>query len=328
MSLVKKFLLAAVALFLFLVLAWVGGCVALGAYYSALEDEKVRQGEAAMERARNASLPPHVQRLVDEEFLNLYRNSHPRFSPLYSDVFESAAAQDPSGRYMLTSVGLFDFAMASFTPLDCPKISERTGYRVSFRKRWLDDRLFLWGRCVYDLATLQPGVIEDITCGSSGQACTDEGFTAASAPIVQESDRVYVNDREFLFLKLSGNAPIQVWSGYPSNGEAFIQKFGLTPIAVPSPQGRRILVGEHGSSPNGEYDASYDYKTLTVTRIQDGTLVAQVHIDDFHGDPANSLHRGWSILGWTDDSRQLIFLVATTYYRDLHLSQIFALNIP
>ncbi len=74
-------------------------------------------------------------------------------------------------------------AAARLTRLDCPELSTTTGFRINFRRRWLDESLFLWGRCVYDVTTLQPGPIEDVQCGEPSAGCSGAVVTHTYAAL-------------------------------------------------------------------------------------------------------------------------------------------------
>jgi len=96
---------------------------------------------------------------------------------------------------------------------------------------------------------------------------------------------------------------------------------------VPRSKGQVAYFGEHSISPNREYDASFDSTALTIRRVQNGALVAQINFKGSDAEPALYGHAE-SILGWTGDSRQVVFLVDEIfgYYRSL--AQVFTLTIP
>ena len=319
-------ILGAIVLVVMAPMLLIGGCLALGAFYAAPE---LIKAEKALEQARYAPLPPHVQRLIEDEYLGFNPKNDSRYGAIYSS--DGGLAQDPSGRYMLTIEGLFDFASARLTKLDCPGLSAAGGPRINFRRLWLDEQLFLWGRCIYDVRTLQPGPLEDVQCGDLSSGCQQDDFMAVVAPLARQADRVYKTDwsaYEYLFVKLHAGAPVRAWA-VSNLRDSTVQKgeLGHLPIEVPSSKGQTTAFGEHSISPNGEYDASFDDTALTIRRKQDRKPVAQVK---FIGSNARSALFGHaqSILGWTGDSRQIVFLVEGDfgYYRSL--AQVFTLTIP
>jgi hypothetical protein len=325
-SVILKIILAAITLYVLAYVLLIGGCVALGALYGASDRIKDGEDHAALEQARQAPLPPHVQRLIGDEYLGLYPRDDPRYGPIYSG--DGGLSQDPSGRYMLTSEGLFDFAAARLTQLDCPGLPATSGPRINFRNRWLDEQLFLWGRCVYDVTTLQPGPIEDIQCGERSAGCRGDDFTVVVAPFARQADRVYKTAYEFLFVKLPAGAPARVWSVYhPVDRIAQNGELGHAPLEAPEYIGQAVGLREHSVSPNGEYDASFDLTALTIRRVQNGTPVVQVNFKDSNAGPA-LFGRADYILGWTGDSRQVVFLVQESFGRFGSLAQIFTLTIP
>jgi hypothetical protein len=236
----------------------------------------------------------------------------------------------------LTSEGLIDFATASLTKLDCPGLWSGDRYLISFRKRWLDDRLFLWGSCVFDLETLQSSPIEELSCSAGLNSCTDADLLKALEEIIPESQRVYENGpstfgQEHFFVNLSSDGhPIHLWREHilPSQYvPPLIEQAGLVVIPAPSQDGRTILPGTHRLSPNGEYDARVDDNILVIKRAQDGSTVIEMRANAFHKTFATSSQRMYA-LGWTDDSRQVIFLIETFFNGHISLAQIFALMVP
>ncbi len=303
LGIIWRIILVAIALYVLAYVLLIGGCVALGAISSVSESVQDGLADAAVQQARDAPLPSYVQRLVDAEYLGGISERDPRLGKiLVSDTFWPP--QDPSGRYMLTSEGLFDFTTASLTPLNCPGLMPVTDRFIGFRKRWLDDHLFLWGRCVFDRATLQAGAIEEIWCGAGRSSCSHAELLAALTDILTETDRVYVNGNEYLLVKLSSGVPVHLWTehGLYPHDKALIAQAGLKPSAVPSQDGRRILYRVDRPSPNGEYDASVDNNTLVIKRTQDGSSIIQVRAEDFHHTFASVSHQWLGGLGWTDDS--------------------------
>ncbi len=103
----------------------IGGCFAVGAFYAAPTLSKDQQ---ALEQARHAPLPPHVQRLIEDEYLGFSSKDDSLYGAIYSS--DGGLAEDPSGRYMLTIEGLFDFASARLTRLDC-RASRRAPWRLA-----------------------------------------------------------------------------------------------------------------------------------------------------------------------------------------------------
>jgi hypothetical protein len=326
LDVILKIILGAIALCVLAFVLLMGGCLALGTIANVSNSIQDAQGYAALEQARHAPLPPHVQRLVEGEYVTLYDGDDPRFDSITSS--DGALSRDPNGRYMLTSEGLFDFAAAKLTKLDCPGPPATSGSRINFRRLWLDEQLFLWGRCVYDVTTLQPGPIEDVQCGERSVGCQGNNLTAVIAALARQADRVYQNDREFLFVKLPVGAPAQVWSVYPMDRIAQNSELGHTPLKVPRQKSQASGLRAHSSiSPNGEYDASFDLTALTIRRVTNGMLVAQVSFKNSTAGPA-LFGQGDDILGWTYDSRQVVFLVEGRFGRYGRLYQIFALTIP
>ncbi len=293
----------------------IGGCFAVGAFYAAPTLIKDQQ---ALEQARHAPLPPHVQRLIEDEYLGWNLKDDSPYGPIYSS--DGGLAEDPSGRYMLTIEGLFDFASARLTRLDCPGLSPRPlaagGPRTNFRRLWLDEQLFIWGRCIYDVRTLQPGPLEVVRCGDASRGCQRDDFVAVVAPLARQADRVYQiarSDYEYLFVELPASAPVRAWamSNLP-NSIVQNAELGHSPIKVPSPNGQAAAFGDHSISPNGEYDASFNNTALTIRRRQDGTLVAQVNFKDSNVEPALFGHAEY-ILGWTGASRTPARLIAPRF---------------
>ena len=324
-----------VTLFVLVNVLFLGGCYGLGLALKATE--KVLNGvdAVAVQQARRVPLPPQVRRIVDFEDTGGRNIYDPRWGAVLAEQ-NLSPPQDPSGRYVLTSEGLIDFATASLTKLDCPGLSSGTDRVIIFRKRWLDDRLFIWGRCVFDLETLQSGDIEELWCGAGRSGCSHAELLDALAGIIPETERVYVSgtpnfDEEHLLVDLSSDGrPIHLWRehGLPSRYVTeLIEQGGLVVIPAPSQDGRGILPGVHRLSPNGEYDASVGDNTLVIRRAQDGSPVIEVRADAFHQTFATSRRR-MSALGWTDDSRQVIFLIETSFNDRRSLAQIFALMIP
>ncbi len=307
----------------------IGGCFAVGAFYAA---PTLIRDQQALEQARHAPLPPRVQRLIEDEYLGWNLKDDSPYGPIASS--DGGLAENPSGRYMLTIDGLFDFASARLTRLDCPGLSPHPlavgGRRINFRRLWLDEQLFIWGRCIYDVRTLQPGPLEDVRCGDSSRGCQRDDFVAVVAPLARQADRVYQTDRsanEYLFVKLPASAPVRAWavSNLP-NSIVQNAELGHSPIKVPSPNGQAAAFGDHSISPNGEYDASFNNTALTIRRKQDGTLVAQVNFKDSNAEPALFGHAKF-ILGWTGDSRQVVFLVEGIFgYKSL--AQVLTLTLP
>ncbi len=320
LNVILKLILGVIALGVVIFVLLLGGCLALGTISNVSSSIQDAQDKAALEQARHAPLPPHVQRLTEDEFM--YASS---------DIFWPT--RDSNGRYMLTSEGLFDFAAGKLTKLDCPGLAATSGPLINFRNLWLDEQFFLWGRCVYDVTTLQPGPIEDVHCGDPNTGCGGNDFTTAIAPLARQADRVYqnVNSRrlEFLFVKLpSGGTPAQVWSVYsPVDRIAQNGELGHTPLKVPQQKKPGGGLRAHNISPNSEYDASLDLTALTIRRVTNGMLVAQVNFKNSTAGPA-LFGRGDDILGWTSDSRQVVFMVEEDFGRYGSLYQIFALTIP
>jgi hypothetical protein len=322
-------------LFVLVNVLFLGGCYGLGLALKATEEVLNGIDAVAVQQARHVPLPPHVRRIVDFEDTGGRNINDPRWGAVLAEQ-NLSPPQDPSGRYVLTSEGLIDFATASLTKLDCPGLSSGTDLVIIFRKRWLDDRLFLWGRCVFDLETLQSGAIEEIWCGDGLSSCSHADLLDALAGIIPETERVYVSgtrnfDEEHLLVDLSSDGrPIHLWRehGLPSQYvTALIEQGGLVVIPAPSQDGRSILPGVHRLSPNGEYDASVEDNTLVIRRVQDGSPVIEVRADAFHQTFATSRRR-MSGLGWTDDSGQVLFLIETFFNDRRSLAQIFALMIP
>ena len=323
---ILKIILGAIVLCVLAFVLLIGGCIALIPIYGVpvlIQDEQDRM---ALEQAKYAPLPPHVQRLSEDE----YRGFNPKDDPRYASIYSSDGGlpQDPGGRYMLTSEGLFDFAVARLTRLNCPGLPAVGGPRINFRRLWLDEQFFLWGRCVYDVTTLQPGPIEDVQCGQRSGGCRGDDFTVVVAPLARQADRVYRTTYEYLFVKLPADTPARVWALYqPLDRTVQSGELGHVPLDLPSDKGQAAAFGEHSISPNGEYDASFDSTALTVRRIQNGTPVAQVNFKDFSAGPA-LFGRADYILGWTGDSRQVVFLVAEGFGYNRSLAQVFTLTIP
>lgn len=323
-SVILKIILGAVVLCVLAYVLLIGGCIALIPIYGVPVLIQDRQDSIALEQAKHAPLPPHVQRLIEDEYLGFNPKDDSRYGPIYSS--DGGPAQDPSGQYMLTSEGLFDFASAKLTRLDCPGFSATGGPRINFRRLWLDKQIFLWGRCVYDVTTLQPGPIEDVRYGADG--CQGDNFTAMVAPLARQADRVYRAYYEYLFVKLPASAPARVWA-VSNLLDSTVQsgELGHSPLELRQSKGQAAAFGEHSTSPNGEYDASFDSTALTIRRKQNGTLVVQVNFKGSNAGPALFGHAEY-ILGWTGDSRQVVFLVEEIfgYYRSL--AQVFTLTIP
>jgi hypothetical protein len=325
----------AITLFVLVNVLFFGGCYGLGLALKASEEVQNGIDAVAVQQARRALLPPLVRRIVDSEDTGGRNIYDPRWGAVLAEE-NLSPPQDPSGRYVLTSEGLIDFATASLTKLDCPGLSSGTDRVIIFRKHWLDDRLFIWGRCVFDLETLQSGAIEELWCAAGRSGCSHAELLDALAGIIPETERVYVNgtrnfDEEHLLVDLSSDGrPVHLWreQGLPTqNVTALIEQAGLMIIPAPSQDGRTILPGVHRLSPNGEYDASVDDNTLVIQRAQDGSPVIEVRADAFHQTFATSRQRMYG-LGWTDDSRQVIFLIETYFNDRRSLAQIFVLMIP
>ena len=325
---ILKIILVAIALYVLAYVLLIGGCIALAPIYGISESIKNQQEMAALEQARHAPLPPHVQLLIEEVFPASY--PYPRDDPRYGPIYlgDGTLAQDPSGRYMLTSEGLFDFTSAKLTRLDCPGLPATSGFRVNFRLLWLDEQFFLWGRCVYDVTTLRPSPIEDVQCGGQSSECRGDDFTVVVPPLARQADRVYKTLYEYLFFKVLAGAPGQVWVVYqPTDRIVQSGELGHAPLELPSSRGQIAGFGEHSISPNGEYDASFDSTALTIKRIQDGTLIERVNFKGSNAEPALSGQAN-SILGWTGDSRQIVFLMIENFGYYKSLVQIFTLTIP
>lgn len=325
----------AIMLFVLVNVLFLGGCYGLGLVLKASEEVQNGIDALAVQQARRAPLPPQVRRIVDFEDTGGRNIYDPRWGAVLAEE-NLFPPQDPSGSYVLTSEGLIDFATASLTKLDCPGLSSDSDRVIIFRKRWLDDRLFIWGLCVFDLETLQAGAIEELWCGAGRSGCSHAELLDALAGILPETERVYVNsisnfDQEHLLVDLSSDGrPVHLWRehGLPTqNVTALIEQAGLMVIPVPAQDGRTILPGVHRLSPNGEYDASVDDNTLVIKRAQDGSPIMEVRADAFHQTLAMSRQRMYG-LGWTDDSQQVIFLIETVFNGRRRLAQIFAVMIP
>jgi hypothetical protein len=326
---ILKIILGAIALCVLAYVLLIGGCVSLGALQAVSEGIQDSAADAAVQQAAHAPLPPHVRRLVDFEFQGWSSMRDPRLGRIVSTDDAFWPPQDPGARYLLTSEGLIDFATGSLIALDCPGLSPVTDRVIDFRKRWLDDQLFLWGRCVFDVTTLQSGAIEELWCGAGHSGCTHAELLAAMAEIIPEADRAYANGTEYLLVKLSAGDPVHLWiehNLYPHD-TALIEQAGLKPIQVPTEAGRAIPP-THRLSPNGEYAATVDGTSLTVKRVQDGLPVVQVRAEDFHHAFATASHQWMGSLGWTNDSRQIIFLVGTSFNVRRSLAQVFTLTVP
>src|SRR5512147_2817074 len=130
------FIVGAIVLGVLAFMLVIGGCFAVGAFYAAPILIKDQQ---ALEQARHAPLPPHVQRLIEDEYLGWNLKDDSPYGAIYSS--DGGLAEDPSGRYMLTIDGLFDFASARLTRLDCPGLARSLlavgGGRINFRRLWL-----------------------------------------------------------------------------------------------------------------------------------------------------------------------------------------------
>jgi hypothetical protein len=310
-----------------------GGCCALsvaGPAIVALSDSvSDRRTDQALQQAKNAPLPLLVQRLIDDDDLGWMDQGMSRQLPGIPVGLGFGSAwlpQDPRGRYILTSQGLYNFATASQTPLTCTKTSSRP----YMRRLWLDDQNFIWGQCTFQLTTLQPGVVEAVRCGPERAGCGGDELATALVQVLRQSNRVYFGSGEYLFVRLSVDAPPHVWvdSAFSAvTSKELIAQAGLVPAAVPSQDGRSIATGTHRRSPDGAYDASFDGARLTIVRTQDGALVTQARQQDFHQTfGVTSQHM--SVAGWTDDSHQVIFLVRTILNSRRSLVQVFALRVP
>ena len=212
-SVILKIILGAIVLCVLAYVLLIGGCIALISIQGVPVLIRAGQDSLALEQAKHAPLPPHVQRLIADEYLGFNAKDDSRYGPIYSS--DGGLTQDPSGRYLLTSEGLFDFESARLTRLDCPGLLATGGLRINFRRLWLDQQLFLWGRCVYDVRTLQPGPLEDVQCGDRSVGCQGEDFMTVVAPLAWQADRVYktvTSDYEYLFVKLLAGAPARVWA--------------------------------------------------------------------------------------------------------------------
>ena len=324
---IRVILAIVVSVIVLCILAYVlliGGCIAAITISGVPVLIKSGQDSIALEQAKHAPLPPHVQRLIEDEYLGYNAKDDSLYGPIVSD--DAGIPQDPSGRYMLTIEGLFDFASGKLTRLDCPGLRPTGGPRLNFRRLWFDEQLFLWGRCVYDVTTLQPGPIEDVFCDADG--CRQDEFTNVVAPLARQADQVYKTTLHYLFVKRPSGAPARVWAVY-NLLDSTVQsgELGHSPRYLPSFKGQAAVFGEHSISPNGEYDASFDSTALTIKRKQDGKLVAQVNFKDSNAGSALFGHAE-SILGWTGDSREVVFLVEGDfgYYRSL--AQVLTLTIP
>ena len=308
------------------------GCCALsaaGPAIVALSDSiSDRRTDQALQQAKSAPLPPLVQRLIDDDDLGWIgqgTSRQPLGIPVGLGLGSAWLPQDPRGRYMLTSQGLYNFATASQTPLSCPE----TSLRPYMRRLWLDDQHFIWGQCTFQLPTLQPGTVEAVWCGPERTGCGGDELETALAHVLRQSNRVYFGSSEYLFVRLSADAPAHVWvdSAFSAvNSKELIAQAGLVPTAVPSQDGRSIATGTHRRSPDGAYDASFDGARLTIVRTRDGALVSQVRQQDFH-QTFGVTSQDMSVAGWTDDSQQVIFLVRTILNSRRSLVQVFALRV-
>lgn len=316
-----------VTLFVLRDLLLTGGCMALGLMLGAADVAQAGAAELASQQAKLVPLPPQVQRLTADDYAGWL---HQPFA--YPSDFNTKLgwlSQDPSGRYALTGVGLYDFATNLQTPLNCPRPSEPG---IDTHRRWLDDQVFLWNVCVFQMPSLQPGAVERVWCGPGRASCSEGETLAALANILQRVDRVYreAEAGEYVFVQLSTTStPPHAWAGYgtPSMWGEHLHQAGLEPKDFPLQDGRSIAFGSHRLSPDGVYDASIDDSGLTVTRTQDGALVAQTRSEDFHATFGITSQRMW-VSGWTDDSRQVIFVVQTILQSRRSLAQVFALSIP
>jgi len=338
LGIIWRIILIVIALFILAYILLMGGCAALSVVVGVSENVQDGLADAAVQQARRAPLPSYVQRLVNAEYLGGIFERDPRLGEiLVSDTL--LPPQNLSGRYMLTNEGLFDFATASLTPLDCPSlrpVTDADGF-INFRKRWLDDRLFMWGRCVFDLETLQAGAIEDLWCGAGRSSCSHAELQDALTAIIPKTDQAYVNHDqsldEYLLIDLSSDGrPVHLWTEHSLSSRdvtaLLFEQAGLMAIPAPSQDGRAIPPGTHRLSPNGEYDASVAYDTLVIQRAQDGSFVIEARAEDFHQTFANEFPQEMYGLGWTDDSRQIIFLVRASFNGRRSLAQIFVLTIP
>ena len=318
-------ILGAIALVVLAPMLMIGGCIALIPIYGSVARIKDEQAAMALEQAKHAPLPPHVQRLIEDEYLDFSPRNDPRYGMI--SLRDSELPQDPSGRYMLTSEGLYDFASTRLTRLACPGLLATGGQWINFRELWLDEQFFLWGRCIYDVTTLQPGPIEDVRCGAD--ACGGDDFAIVVAPLARQADRAYrTNYDEYLFVKLPAGAPGRVWA-VSNLLDSAVQSSKLGPALLEwrRSKGQAAAFGEHSISPNAEYDASFDSTALTIKRVQNRVLVAQVNFKGSKAGPA-LFGRAKYILGWTGDSRQVVFLVEEDFSYDRRLAQVFTLTIP
>src|SRR3974377_1611315 len=104
---ILKIIVGAMVLCVLAFVLLVGGCFAVGAFYAVPESVNAQQ---ALEQAKHAPLPPHVQRLIEDEYLGYNSKDDSPYGAIYSS--DGGLAEDPSGKYMLTIDGLFDFASA------------------------------------------------------------------------------------------------------------------------------------------------------------------------------------------------------------------------
>ena len=98
-------ILGAIVLVVLASILLIGGCLAVGAFYAAPD---LIKAELAWEQAKTAPLPPHVQRLIADEYLGFNSKDDSPYGAIYSS--DGGPVQDSSGRYLLTIEGLFDFA--------------------------------------------------------------------------------------------------------------------------------------------------------------------------------------------------------------------------
>ena len=153
----------------------------------------------------------------------------------------------------------------------------------------------------------------------------------ALTQIIQRSDKIYYlgHDYEgYVFVDLSDTAPPYAWTeGLPFfESKETEEQVKQNRVEVPSQAGRSIARSTSHPSPDGNYLAAFDGEVLTVTRARDGAVVAQVRRKNFHGVPGNDYQR-MNVAGWTDDSRQIIFLVETNFNARRSLAQVFALTV-
>lgn len=317
-----------ILVFLLVILLIVGCCAVMPLAIPLAINNLIRDRDQVdnFEQVLAADLPENVRFLTNDA--NRTTLSYPVTDS--SDTYFKSLYPSPNGRYLLTSEGFFDFTTGiHHTLVKCPRDSQYVNESPPY---WLNDELFIRDRCAFKILEpekLQAGKFKPNLCRED--PCLETEEQAELELTLKQTDEMLVdeesNQLDYYFIHYLADGTFYIWRDLISKEDNYsleaIRQSGLPitsiEIQVGTEGGRWIEPGTEALSPDRQFKAILDkhpryYRvgyTLTIVRMSDNTVVAQVSVQDIHQTRFKDEWQAMAVHGWTDDSRQIIFSVGT-----------------